>query len=82
MPERLPRQWIGEPVHYRGRAFIVLEVLDADSDWPQLVLRSTETEIQADQWGDAHRRVPGTVTVELYSEAGEINPELEWEEAP
>lgn len=79
MPDRLPRQWIGEPVHYRGHFYQVIEVLDAESSHPQLVLRGLEKSIQPDQWGDAHRRVPDTLTVALYAGDDRLNPELEWD---
>ncbi|MGB1580277.1 MAG: hypothetical protein ACPHER_02070 [Nevskiales bacterium] len=80
------REWIGKPVHFRGGAYIVHEVIDADSAQPQLVLRGATKHIQPDQWGDAHRRVPETVTVALYDKPDEgtdpetpaINPELEY----
>ncbi|MDX1497819.1 MAG: hypothetical protein R3352_09710 [Salinisphaeraceae bacterium] len=86
MNKPLPREWIGKPVHFRGKPYTVHEVIDADSQQPQLILQSADKEIQADQWGDAHRRVPETITVALYSQnddedradaARRINPELE-----
>lgn len=67
-------------VRYRGVFYAVIEVLDADSDQPQLVLKGEESRIQPDQWGDARRRVPDTLTVRLYTEVQAINPELEWDQ--
>ncbi len=56
------RGLIGKQARYHGRVYEIIEVLD---DVPSLVLRdcSHHTIIQADQHGEAHRRVPPTLTL-------------------
>ena len=53
-----------------------MEILE---DGPALVLRDCEmhTVIQADQHGEAHRRVPTTITIPLFDRDGSaLNPAL------
>ncbi len=55
---------IGRQVRYDGILYEVIEILD---DEHALVLKDSEnhTTIQADQHGEAHRRVPQTITVHV-----------------
>lgn len=56
------RGMIGLKVRHQGKCCIVIEVLE---DGPSLVLQSCEEAptIQANQFGDANRRVPQTKTI-------------------
>ncbi len=56
------RGMIGLEVRHQGKCCIVIEVLE---DGPSLVLQSCEdpSTIQANQFGDANRRVPQTKTI-------------------
>lgn len=67
------RHIIGKQLNYKGYACEIIEVLE---DGPQLVLRILDSEpeeselggdiknpIQANQFGEAHRRTPETFTV-------------------
>jgi len=57
------RRLIGARARYHGRVYEILEVIE---DEPALVLQDeSHSTIQADQHGEAHRRVPATVTVKL-----------------
>lgn len=61
-------------MRYLGLRWEIIEVLEED---PALVLSDCEhhTVIQPDQHGEAHRRVPSTLTVPLFSRDGhDINP--------
>ncbi len=69
------RHLIGRRVRYEGGIYMVIEVL---TDAPSLVLQDcrTHTTIQADQHGEAHRRVPSTLTLSVPpAEAGHIDLE-------
>ena len=71
------RQLIGAQVRYLGVRWEIIEILE---DGPALVLSDCEhhTVIQPDQHGEAHRRVPSTLTVPLYSHDGhDINPAVQ-----
>ncbi len=60
---------IGARARYQNKLYEVLEILDDDP--PALVLQNTRgTTIQPDQHGEAHRRVPETVTVPLELKGG------------
>ncbi|MGE0371407.1 MAG: hypothetical protein AB7Q01_05915 [Gammaproteobacteria bacterium] len=62
------RKLIGARARYHGRTYEILEVIE---DEPALVLQDeSHSTIQADQHGEAHRRVPSTVTVTLPLTAG------------
>ncbi len=62
------RKLIGARARYQGRIYEILEIIE---DEPALVLQDeNHSTIQADQHGDAHRRVPSTVTVHLPLTAG------------
>lgn len=62
------RKLIGARARYQGRIYEILEIIE---DEPALVLQDeSHSTIQADQHGDAHRRVPSTVTVPLPLTAG------------
>ena len=58
------RQYIGRYALHQNKRFEIIEVLE---DEPALVMQDCErrTTIQADQHGEAHRRVPQTVTVTI-----------------
>lgn len=67
------RNLIGTRAHYHGILFEIIEVLE---DGPALVLQNCEkhTTIQADQHGEAHRRVPQTMTLPIsITNSGEID---------
>ncbi len=56
------RQLIGRRARYQGARYEIIEILE---DGPSLVLQEcgNHTIIQADQLGEAHRRVPPTLTL-------------------
>lgn len=58
------RSLIGRQARYQGARYEIIEVL---GDVPSLVLRdcSDHTTIQADQHGEAHRRVPPVITLPI-----------------
>ncbi len=62
-------QLIGVRARYQNQLYEVLEILEDDP--PSLVLQNVHhTTIQPDQHGEAHRRVPETVTVPLAIKGG------------
>ncbi len=61
------RGLIGRHVIYKETRCVIVEVLE---DSPALVLEAHDTVIQADQHGEAHRRVPNTETVPVLNSAG------------
>lgn len=68
------RRLIGSRVQYDDNLCEVIEVLE---DGPALILQYIEEHvmIQADQHGEAHRRVPTTVTVPiLHPDGGHYHP--------
>jgi len=70
------RELIGRKVRYQGAQWEIIEVMEDD---PTLVLRECEmhTVIQPDQHGEAHRRVPYTITMPLFDQDGvNVNPAL------
>ncbi|WP_159433003.1 hypothetical protein [Thiohalospira halophila] len=77
--EKQARDLLGRTVDYRGRTCRVVELLD---DPPALILQDegSGTEMQANQHGEAHRRVPRNYTVALYhyNAAGEreVHPDF------
>lgn len=66
------RKLIGAHARYHGEIYEILEVIEDES---ALVLQDKRHSIiQADQHGEAHRRVPSTVTVKLpVTESGAID---------
>lgn len=67
------RNLIGVRARYQGALFEIIEVLE---DGPSLVLQDCErhTTIQADQHGEAHRRVPVTMTLSIpMTKSGDID---------
>ena len=66
------RSMIGLKVRYHGNLCQVVEVLE---DGPALVLmdqrKPLPRSIQADQHGEAHRRVPQTHTITIFGDDGE-----------
>lgn len=70
------RDLIGLKVKHQGSLWEIIEVLE---DGPSLVLRDCErhTVIQPDQHGEAHRRVPTTISIPLFDRDGsDLNPAL------
>ena len=61
------RGLIGRRVVSNGVECTIIEVLD---DLPALVLQASDTVIQPDQHGEAHRRVPTTFTVPVLNASG------------
>lgn len=60
---------IGARARYQNELYEILEILEDDP--PSLVLQNCrQTTIQADQHGEAHRRVPETVTIPLTMKHG------------
>ena len=67
------RDLIGSRARYLGAIYEIIEILE---DGPALVLQNCDehTTIQADQLGEAHRRVPQTMTLPIsLSASGEID---------
>jgi hypothetical protein len=55
------RGMIGQQVVFQGRRCVIIEVLEQETE---LVLQIEEHHtIQPDQYGDAQRVVPGTITI-------------------
>ncbi len=68
------RGMIGKQVLHNARAYQIIEVLEYSQE---LVLQHAlnETDIQLNQHGDAHRRVPATTTVPvLTADRNELHP--------
>ncbi|MDZ4261805.1 MAG: hypothetical protein U1B30_05675 [Pseudomonadota bacterium] len=63
------RNLIGHEVEFAGAACQIIEILE---DGPALILQQRHqlTTIQADQHGEAHRRVPSTITIQVYDPQG------------
>ena len=70
------RKLFGSRLNLQNRPQLVVEVLDAEGPQPMLVLRSEEQVIQGNQWGDAQRRVPATMTLPVFSDNGELQAVL------
>jgi len=68
MDLRLLRQIIGEQVNYKGKMCEIIEIIESDSlENLSLVLEvNQQTAIQANQFGEAHRRTPETLTIPVY----------------
>ncbi len=68
------RKLIGGRVRYLGQIYQIVEILE---DGPTLILQNdTGNTIQADQMGEAHRRVPESVEVALtLTESGSVDIE-------
>lgn len=83
-PGHPPYDLIGRRARYQGELYEVLEILKDER--PALVLQNcSHTTIQPDQHGEAHRRVPETITVPLAFSRDTIDfveMELELLEAP
>lgn len=59
------RGMIGHRVIFQGHTCLVIEVLEQDTE---LVLQIEQQQtIQPDQYGDARRVVPGTITIPVLS---------------
>lgn len=60
------RGMIGQRVNYQGQTCVVIEVLEQDIE---LVLQvEAQQTIQPDQYGEARRRVPDTITIPVLSQ--------------
>ena len=68
------RGMIGQTVIFEGKHYQVIEVLEAGTELVLLDIYQ-ETIIQPDQHGDAHRRVPSTLTIPvLTADKTELHP--------
>jgi hypothetical protein len=63
------RNLIGQEVDYEGRGCMIIEIVE---DIPAVILQYHEpsTTIQPDQHGEAHRKVPRTITLPVMDEEG------------
>lgn len=69
------RNLIGYEVHYEGKACKIIEILEDDNLAVILQHHEYQTTIQADQHGEAHRKVPSTVTLPVMDrESGGFHP--------
>jgi hypothetical protein len=69
------RNLIGYEVHYEGRPCKIIEILEDDILAVILQHHEHQTTIQADQHGEAHRKVPSTVTLPVIdSDNGGFHP--------
>lgn len=61
------RGLIGHEVEFAGIPCQIIEIIE---DGPALILQHRHhlTTIQADQHGEAHRRVPTTITIQVYEQ--------------
>jgi hypothetical protein len=67
------RDLVGKQVRYSGNACSIIEVLEAEQ---ALVVRceSSERVIQANQFGEATRRVQEVHTLPLFDDSHRLNP--------
>jgi hypothetical protein len=70
------RKLIGMQVQFAGHTWQVIELLDRG---PELVLEQTSSQtaghIQTNQYGEAHRKVPHTLSVPIIDPgSGELHP--------
>lgn len=75
LPQRL-RGLIGTRLRHQGQSCRIIEVVEPG---PMLILlcENTNGVIQANQYGDATRRVPKTISIPVLSEDGsEYHPEF------
>ncbi|RLK50385.1 hypothetical protein DFR31_0281 [Alkalispirillum mobile] len=66
------RSWVGRDVLYQGRRLRVVELLEDIPD-ARLVLEECEwigRQVQADQFGEAHRRAPRIWTLPVHDRDG------------
>jgi hypothetical protein len=65
---------IGQQLVYHQRQCEIIELLDNC----QLVLQvlQSDSDIQANQYGEGHRAVPTTYTLPVFDGEGELHPEL------
>ena len=69
------RLLIGRQIHYRGEIYEIFDLLEEEQEI--VLARSLGTTIQPDQFGDAHRKVPETLTVPIYTPDGKgLHPEF------
>ena len=68
------RNMIGLNVIHHGEGYQIIEVLEQSTELVLMKLQNATT-IQADQHGDAHRRVPHTITIPvLTADKTELHP--------
>lgn len=68
------RKMIGLTVIHHGEDYQIIEVLEQSTELVLMKLQNA-TSIQADQHGDAHRRVPLTITIPvLTADRAELHP--------
>lgn len=75
LPQRL-RGLIGTRLRHQGQSCRIIEVVEPG---PMLIVQCENTNgvIQANQYGDATRRVPKTISIPVLSEDGsEYHPEF------
>lgn len=65
---------IGQQLVYQQQQCEIIELLDGC----ELVLQvlESDTNIQANQYGEGHRTVPVTYTLSIFDGEGELHPEL------
>lgn len=69
------RGLIGSEVHYEGRPCKIIEILEDDILAVILQHHEHHTTIQADQHGEAHRKVPSTITLPVIDrDSGGLHP--------
>lgn len=64
------REMIGTRVRFENRCWEIVEILE---DGPAIILQDCDqhTVIQPDQHGEAHRRVPSTRTIPIFTPEGQ-----------
>jgi len=69
------RNLIGQKVNHEGRDCKIIEILEDDILAIILQHHEHQTSIQADQHGEAHRKVPSTITLPVIDhESGNFHP--------
>jgi len=69
------RNLIGQKVNHEGRDCKIIEILEDDILAVILQHHEHQTSIQADQHGEAHRKVPSTITLPIIDrESGSFHP--------
>ena len=69
------RHLIGNDVNYEGQACKIIEIIDDEGLSVILQCDEHHTTIQADQHGEAHRKVPSTITLPVIDrDSGDVHP--------
>lgn len=68
------RDAIGRVIHFRGQPCRIIEILD---DGPTVVIECLDADkaIQANQFGDASRRVAQLLSVPVFGKQKDLNPD-------